>query len=71
MSNPFVVHMCVCEQLPVMWVLRPWTVASQAPRPWGFSRQECSNGLLCPLPGDTPSLGSNIHPLCNTVNGIN
>ena len=35
----------------------PWTVARQAPRSRGFSRQEHWSGLLCPPPGDFPSLG--------------
>ena len=34
--------------------MTPWTVAHQAPLPWGFSRQEDWSGLPCPLPGDLP-----------------
>ena len=30
------------------------TVAHQAPRPWGFSRQEYWSGLSFPSPGDLP-----------------
>ena len=33
-----------------------WTVAHQAPLPWGFSRQEYWSGLPCPL-GDLPNSG--------------
>ena len=32
-------------------------VACQAPLCMGFSRQECWNGLPCPLPEDLPSPG--------------
>ena len=35
----------------------PWTVAHQAPRPMGFSRQEYWSGLPCPSPGDLPDPG--------------
>ena len=35
----------------------PWTVAHQAPRPVGFSRQECWSGLPFPSPGDLPNPG--------------
>ena len=45
-----------------------WTVACQAPRPMGFSRQEYWDGLLAPRPGEFPdpgigpvSLISNLH----------
>ena len=34
----------------------PWTVASQAPLPMGFSRQEYWSGLPFPSPGDLPDL---------------
>jgi len=34
-----------------------WTVALQAPCPWGFSRQEYWSGLPCPPPGDLPNPG--------------
>ena len=33
-----------------------WTVASQAPLPMGFSRQEYWSELPCPPPGDPPDL---------------
>ena len=33
------------------------TVAHQAPRPWGFSRQEHLSGLPCLSPGDLPHPG--------------
>ena len=35
----------------------PWTVAHQAPRSVGFSRQEYWNGLPFPSPGDLPDPG--------------
>ena len=35
----------------------PWTVAYQAPRPMGFSRQEYWSGLPFPSPGDCPDPG--------------
>ena len=35
----------------------PWTVAYQAPRSMGFSRQEYWNGLPFPSPGDLPNPG--------------
>ena len=34
-----------------------WTVAYQAPPSMGFSRQEYSNGLPFPLPGNLPNPG--------------
>ena len=34
----------------------PWTLARQAPLPWGFSRQEYY-GLAFPPPGDLPNSG--------------
>ena len=33
----------------------PWTVAYQAPRSMGFSRQEYWSGLPFPSPGDLPN----------------
>ena len=35
----------------------PWTVACQAPRSMGFSRQEHWSGLSFPSPGDLPNPG--------------
>ena len=35
----------------------PWTVAYQAPRSLGFSRQEHWSGLPFPSPGDLPNPG--------------
>ena len=35
----------------------PWTVAYQAPRSMGFSRQEYWSGLPFPSPGDLPNPG--------------
>ena len=35
----------------------PWTVASQALRSMGFSRQEYWSGLPFPSPGDLPNPG--------------
>ena len=39
-----------------------WTAALQTPLTMGFSRQECSSGLPCPLPGDLPDRG--VEPVC-------
>ena len=38
-------------------LVTPWTVASQAPLPMGFSRQEYWSGLPFPSPGDLPNPG--------------
>ena len=48
--------MCVlsCVQLFVT----PWTVARQAPRSMGFSRQEYWSELPLPPPGDLPDAGT-------------
>ena len=35
----------------------PWTVACQAPRSMGFSRQEYGSGLPFPSPRDLPDPG--------------
>ena len=35
----------------------PWTVACQAPRSMGFSRQQYWSGLPFPSPGDFPDPG--------------
>ena len=37
--------------------LTAWTVAHQAPRSLGFSRQEYWSGLPCPPPGNLPDPG--------------
>ena len=51
-------HACMlshwsCVQLSVTL----WTVAHQAPQSMGHSRQEYWSELLCPPPGDLPSIG--------------
>ena len=38
-------------------LVTPWTVACQAPRSMGFSRQEYWSGLPFPSPGDLPDPG--------------
>ena len=38
----------------VQLFVTPWTVAYQAPRSMGFSRQEYWSGLPFPSPGDLP-----------------
>ena len=38
-------------------LVTPWTVARQAPRSMGFSRQKYWSGLLFPSPGDLPNPG--------------
>ena len=47
--------MCVLSHLSrVQLFATLWTVAHQAPRSMGFSRQEYWSGLPCPPPGDLP-----------------
>ena len=41
-----------------------WTVACWTPLSMGFSRQEYYSGLPCPLPGNLPNPGIELHPLC-------
>ena len=36
----------------------PWTIAYQAPRSMGFSRQECWSGLPFSSPGNLPDPGN-------------
>ena len=50
---------CVYAQLLscVRLFATPQTVAHQAPRSMGFSRQEYWSGLPCPPPGDLPNPG--------------
>ena len=38
-------------------LVKPWTVARQAPLSVGFPRQESWSGLPCPAPGDLPNSG--------------
>ena len=45
-----------------------WTVARQAPLPMGFFRQEYSNGLPFPSPGDLPNPGT--EPVSSSVSTI-
>ena len=48
--------------------MTPWTVADQAPRSMGFSRQEYWSGLPFPSPGDLPNPGSNLgFPHCRQI----
>ena len=59
-SYPF--HWVHCLKVEVKWLSRvrlcdPWTVAHQAPRSMGFSRQEYWSGLPFPPPGDLPDPG--------------
>ena len=42
---------------PIPLFVSPWTVAYQAPRSMGFSRQEYWSGLPFPSPGDLPNPG--------------
>ena len=47
-----------------------WTVAHQAPRSMGFSRQEYWSGLLLPLPGDVRDPGNKtVSPLSPAIVG--
>ena len=51
--------MCVLSHYSrVQLFTTPWTVARQAPRSLGFSRQEYWSGLPCPPPGDLPNSGT-------------
>ena len=51
-------HVCLLSRFSrVQLFVTPWTVAHQAPRPMGFSRQEDYSGLPCPPPGDLPHPG--------------
>ena len=44
---------CMLSRFSRVWLFAtPWTVALQAPRSMGFSRQEHWSGLPCPPPGD-------------------
>ena len=47
------IQLLSCVQL----FLIPWTVVHQAPPSMGFPRQEYSNGLSFPSPGDLPNPG--------------
>ena len=42
---------------PVRLFATPWTVSLQTPVSVGFLRQESSNGLTLPSPGDVPDPG--------------
>ena len=42
----------------VLLFTTPWTVAYQAARSMGFSRQEYWSGLPLPSPGDLPDAGT-------------
>ena len=41
-----------------------WLYLARLLCPWGFSRQECWSGLLCPPPGHLPNPGLNLGLLC-------
>ena len=47
--------MCVLSRAQLF--ATPWTLVHQAPLSMGFSRQEYSSGLPCPLPGHLPEPG--------------
>ena len=49
---------CMCVLSCVWLFVTPWTVACQAPRSMGFSRQEYWGGLPLPPPGDLPDPGT-------------
>ena len=58
----FFVHACMLSCFSrVRLFATQWTVALQAPRSMGFSRQEYWSGLPCPSPGDLP------HPVIKPV----
>ena len=53
------------KSLSRVWLFAtPWTVAHQAPRSKGFSRQEYWTGLPFPPPGDPPHPGIEPESLC-------
>ena len=47
----------------------PWTVAHQAPRSMGVSRQEYWSGVPCPPPGDLPHPGIKLESLMSPALG--
>ena len=61
------VGMCVCVLSRVQLFVTPWTVAHQAPRSMGFSRQEYWSGLPLPIPRDLPNTG--IEPMSPALAG--
>ena len=53
-----IITLCVIGHFScVRLFVTPWTVAHQASRSVGFSRQEYWSGLPCLSPGDFPSPG--------------
>ena len=57
-QNVNILKLCVLSHSVVSDSLRPdglWPARLLCP--WGFSRQEYWNGLLCPPPGDLPDSG--------------
>ena len=57
-SNQSSITMCLCPSLSrVCLFATPWTIAPQAPRSMGFSRQEHWSGLPRPSAGDIPDPG--------------
>ena len=62
-------HACTCAKL--LQVMSDsatlWTVASQAPVPMGFFRQEYWSGLPCPPPGDLPDPGIEPGSRCREI----
>ena len=59
------IYLCVCAQsLSHVWLFTtPWTIASQAPLPMGFSRQEYWSQLPFLPPRDPPNPGITPHLL--------
>ena len=52
------VHACMLSYFSHVWLFATLsTIACQAPRPWGFSRQEYWSGLPCLPPGNLPNPG--------------
>ena len=60
--------MCACSVIQPCPTLTPWTVACQAPPPWGFSSQEYWSGLPCHPSGDLPNPG--IKPRSPTLQAV-
>ena len=55
---------CPCVLSPVGLFMIPWTVARQAPKPVGFSRQEYWSGLPFPPLVNLPDPGMECMPPC-------
>ena len=64
-SNSLNSYWCVCVLSHDRLFATPWTTASQASLPMGFSRQEYWRGLPFPTPGDLPNPGIKLETLAS------